>query len=62
MGRADAEAPEPYRYDLQTSASDFARQFFGDVRYPHRSNNLDMGNVGIGVSTELDCGEPKCAK
>ncbi len=57
MGRADAEAPEPYRYDLQTSASDFARQFFGDVRYPQRGHNLDMGNVGIGVSTELDCGK-----
>jgi hypothetical protein len=56
-GTAHAQGVEPYRYDLQTSASDFARDFFGNARYPQRSHSLDMGNVGIGVSSELDCGK-----
>jgi hypothetical protein len=46
-----------YRYDLQTRASDFARGWFGPLQPLERSQNLNMGNARIGVSTELDCGK-----
>jgi len=54
---ASAQPLQTYRYDLQTNASEFAKQWFGPTRASERSQNLNMGNARIGVSTELDCGK-----
>lgn len=45
-----------YQGESNTKASDFAKDFFGGAREYSRSQNLDMGNVGINVGTTLDCG------
>lgn len=52
-----AEPATPYRYDTNTRASDFAREFFGSNGNQTRAPRLDMGNVGVNVGTELDCGK-----
>ena len=54
---ASAQPLQTYRYDLQTKASEFAKKWFGPTRASERSQNLNMGNARIGVSTELDCGK-----
>jgi hypothetical protein len=54
---ASAQPLQTYRYDLQTNASEFAKQWFGPTRASEPSQNLNMGNARIGVSTELDCGK-----
>ncbi len=52
-----AAAQESYRYDRQTKASDFARDFFGPAGSYERIPEVDMGRFNAGVSSSLDCGK-----
>ena len=54
---AFGEPAVPYRYDTNTRASDFANEFFGNNGNHTRAPRLDMGNVGVNIGTELDCGK-----
>lgn len=54
---AVAEPPEPYRYEANTGASQFAKEFFGNNRDYSRVAPIGMGNVGVNLGTSLDCGK-----
>jgi hypothetical protein len=45
-----------YRYEEQTKASEFAREFFGPAGVHERVPGLDMGRYRAGVSSKVDCG------
>lgn len=49
-------AQETYRYEEQTKASEFAREFFGPAGQQKRVPGLDMGRYKAGVSSKIDCG------
>lgn len=46
-----------YRSDVHTRASDFAKSFFGGSRNYLKAKRIDMGNVGLEVSSDLNCGQ-----
>jgi hypothetical protein len=49
-------AQDSYRYEEQTKASEFAREFFGPAGVHERAPGLDMGRYRAGVSAKIDCG------
>lgn len=46
-----------YRSDSHTRASDFAQSFFGGSRDYDKAKRIDMGTVGIEISSDLNCGQ-----
>lgn len=53
---ANSEEVTQYHGESNTRASDFAKEFFGNAREYQQQQNLNMGNVGFNVSSNLDCG------
>ena len=51
-----AFAEETYRYNEQTKASEFAREFFGAVPPHTRAPGINMGRARTGISSKIDCG------
>lgn len=45
-----------YHGDVHTRASDFSKEFFGNSRGDSRAQQINFGNVGVNLSSELDCG------